>query len=104
MAKQYWVYILASRSRRIYTGVTNDLARRLAEHRAGRGSAFTSRYHIDRLVYFEEHIDVRDAIRREKEIKGWAREKKLRLIEQTNAGWLDLAPTDRTDTLPAASS
>jgi putative endonuclease len=92
MAKQYWVYILASRSRRLYTGVTNDLRRRLAEHRAGKGSAFAARYHINRLVYFEEHPDARDAIRREKAIKGWTREKKLRLIERRNAGWLDLAP------------
>ena len=94
MEKQYWVYILASRSRRLYTGVTNDLRRRLAEHRAGKGSTFAARYHIDRLVYFEEHADVRDAIRREKEIKGWTREKKLRLIERRNAGWLDLASAE----------
>ena len=90
--KQYWVYILTNHARTLYTGVTNDLPRRLAEHRAGRGGAFTARYKIAQLVYFEEHGDARDAIRREKEIKGWTREKKLRLVEEGNAGWLDLAP------------
>ena len=93
MAKQYWVYLLASHSRRLYVGVTNNLARRLAEHRAGEGGAFTKRYNVHRLVYFEEHPDVRDAIRREKEIKGWRREKKLQLIERHNAGWIELAPS-----------
>ena len=72
--------------------MTNDLTRRVAEHRAGRGGAFTMRYQIGRLVHAEAFGDVRDAIRREKEIKGWTREKKLRLIEETNAGWVDLAP------------
>ena len=90
--KQYWVYIVASRSRRLYIGVTNDLNRRIAEHRDGRAGAFTTRYAIDRLVYFEEHSQIADAIAREKTLKGWRREKKLRLIEQHNAGWLDLAP------------
>ena len=93
MAKQYWVYLLTSHSRRLYVGVTNDLVRQLAEHRSGEGSAFTKRYNVHRLVYFEEHPDVRDAIRREKEIKGWRREKKLQLIERHNAGWIDLAPS-----------
>ncbi|OZC04373.1 GIY-YIG nuclease family protein [Rubricoccus marinus] len=90
---QYWVYILASQSRRLYTGVTNDLARRVEEHRAGVGSAFTRRYKIHRLVHFEEHRNVRDAIQREREIKAWRREKKTRLIESHSAGWLDLAPS-----------
>ena len=92
MAKQYWVYILTNHARTLYTGVTNDPGRRLAEHRAGLGGAFTRRYRIGRLVYYEEHSDVRDALRREKEIKGWTREKKLRLVETTNAGWIDLSP------------
>jgi putative endonuclease len=88
---QYWVYILASHSRRLYVGVTNDLTRRMRERKAGVGSAFASRYHINRLVHHEEFRDVRDAIRREKEIKAWRREKKLRLVESHDAGWLDLA-------------
>ena len=89
--KRYWVYLLASHNRRLYVGVTNDLERRVREHKAGEGSAFTQRYHIHRLVYFEEHMDVRDAICREKEIKGWRRARKLALIESANAGWMDLA-------------
>ena len=90
--KQYWVYIVASRSRRLYIGVTNDLDRRIAEHRGRRAGAFTARYAIDRLVHFEEHSQIVDAIAREKTLMGWRREKKLRLIEQANAGWRDLAP------------
>ena len=89
--KQYWVYILASRSRRLYTGVTNNLGRRVAEHRAGQGGAFTRKYNIHRLVHYEAYRTPIAAIRREKEIKGWVREKKLRLIERENAGWVDLA-------------
>ena len=89
--RSYWIYILASHSRRLYVGITNDLARRIAEHRLGR-SAFTQQYRITRLVHFEMTADVRAAIAREKEIKGWTREKKLRLIESSNAGWVDLAP------------
>ena len=98
VTKQYWVYILTNHARTLYTGVTNDLARRVAEHRAGRGGAFTARYRIDRLVHFEEFGDVRDAIQREKQIKGWTREKKVRLVEAQNAGWIDLAPP-RLETL-----
>ncbi|MEM0962885.1 MAG: GIY-YIG nuclease family protein [Bacteroidota bacterium] len=90
--RSYWVYILASKTRVLYVGMTNDLARRVAEHRAGEGGAFTKRYRVRRLVYCEEHPDPRDAIAREKRIKGWTREKKLRLVEARNAGWLDLAP------------
>ena len=87
----YYVYILASRSRRLYVGVTRDLARRLAEHRVGTSPGFSRRYRIDRLVYFEDTRDVRVAIAREKQIKGWGRRKKVELIESVNAGWLDLA-------------
>ncbi|GAB5536093.1 MAG: hypothetical protein Rubg2KO_23420 [Rubricoccaceae bacterium] len=89
--KQYWMYIVASRGRRLYTGMTNDLEHRVREHKAGKGSAFTKRYKIRQLVYFEMFSSPTDAIRREKEIKGWTREKKLRLVEATNAGWIDLA-------------
>jgi len=88
--RSYWVYLLASRTRVLYVGVTNDLARRVAEHRAGTGGAFTRRYHVHRLVYAEEHSDVRDAIRREKTIKGWTRARKLALIDATNPAWDDL--------------
>ena len=84
MARTYWVYILASRSRNLYTGVTNDLPRRMREHREGLLPGFTSKYRIFRLVRFEPFGDICDAIAREKEIKGWRREKKIRLIERTN--------------------
>src|SRR5205809_7710912 len=75
---------MASRSRVLYTGVTNDLARRVDEHKRSLTPGFTSRYHITRLVYFEEFGDVRDAIAREKQLKGWVRSRKMRLIEQKN--------------------
>ncbi len=80
-----WVYMLTNRSGTLYTGVTNDLTRRLQEHKAGAG--FTSRYAVDRLVYVEEHARAVDAIAREKQIKGWRREKKVALINATNPGW-----------------
>lgn len=91
MEKLYYVYILASRSRILYTGVTNNLVRRISEHRQGSVKGFTSSYRIHRLVHFEIYRDVRAAIAREKEIKGWRRAKKLTLIELRNATWEDLA-------------
>lgn len=89
--KQYWVYILASHSRRLSIGVTNDLARRVREHKASEGSVFTRRYRINRLVYFQAFGDVEEAIRAEKTIKGWTRARKLALVEEQNPGWRDLA-------------
>ena len=89
--KAYYVYILTNRSGTVYTGVTNDLMRRLEEHRAGSADSFTSRYKLDRLVYFEETSDVRDAIAREKQIKGWTRKRKLELIRTLNPRWRDLS-------------
>ncbi|HYR98036.1 MAG TPA: GIY-YIG nuclease family protein [Gemmatimonadales bacterium] len=91
--RTYYVYIMASRSRVLYTGITNDLARRVDEHKRSLTPGFTSRYHITRLVYFEEFGDVRDAIAREKQLKGWVRSRKVRLIEQKNPSWADLANT-----------
>lgn len=90
MNRTYCVYILASRSRNLYTGVTNDLQRRLVEHREGFVPGFTSRYRVCRLVHFEVFGDVRSAIAREKEIKAWRREKKTWLIERDNPTWEDL--------------
>jgi putative endonuclease len=89
--KSYFVYILASRSRTIYTGVTSRLKIRVGEHREGRVPGFTAKYRIHRLVHFESFQDVRTAIGREKEIKGWGRRKKIALIELTNPNWDDLA-------------
>jgi putative endonuclease len=91
MSNSYCVYVLANRSRSLYTGVTGDLERRMIEHRDGLVAGFTTRYRIFRLVYLEIFGDVAAAIAREKEIKGWRREKKIRLIERGNATWADLA-------------
>ncbi len=91
MTGSYFVYILASRSRTLYTGVTNGLEHRLAEHRRELIPGFTSRYRVFRLVHFEAFADVRWAIAREKEIKSWRREKKIWLIERHNRTWEDRA-------------
>jgi putative endonuclease len=92
MARTYYVYILANRSRTLYTGVTNDIVRRLYQHRSGLVSSFTSKYAIHRLVHVEVATNPRDAIEREKQIKRWTRAKKVALIEATNPEWLDLSP------------
>ena len=89
---QYYVYILCNSNKNvIYTGVTNDLIRRVYEHKnhLDKGS-FTSRYNIENLVYFEVTSDVESAILREKQIKGWNRERKNKLIESKNPDWIDL--------------
>jgi putative endonuclease len=91
MSPTYCVYILASRSRNLYTGVTGDLQRRMLEHRQGLIAGFTTRYKVFRLVHFESFGNIQAAIAREKEIKAWRREKKIRLIEQKNPTWEDLA-------------
>ena len=89
---QYYVYIMANQQGNvIYTGVTNDLLRRVYEHKnhLDKGS-FTSRYNVEKLVYFEVTSDVESAIEREKQIKGWNRKHKNKLIESKNPDWLDL--------------
>ena len=88
---QCYVYIMASRSGVLYTGVTNDLSRRVGEHKEGQNPGFTKRYKVTRLVYYESMPDVNVAIAREKQIKGWRREKRVNLIETTNRAWKDLA-------------
>ena len=88
--RTYWVYIMTNTSKTLYTGVTSDLSRRVYEHRHRLVPEFTSRYHIDRLVHAEPFSEVRDAIAREKQIKGWLRVKKLALITQSNPEWRDL--------------
>jgi putative endonuclease len=96
--RTYFVYIMASRSRVLYTGVTNDLERRVLEHKRGLNRGFTSRYRVTRLVYYEVFTDIRMAIAREKQIKSWNREKRVRLIERGNPLWIDFAlplPTHR---------
>jgi putative endonuclease len=91
MDRTFCVYILASRSRNLYVGVTNNLERRITEHREGLVPGFASRYRIFRLLHYEVFRDIRLAIAREKEIKGWRREKKLWLINRNNPRWEDLA-------------
>ncbi len=88
---RFWVYIMASKSRPIYTGVTNDIECRVQEHKEGRIEGFTRRYRVNRLVYRERFRYIDNAIAREKEIKGWDREKRIALIENTNPTWEDLS-------------
>lgn len=90
MQKTYYVYIVASISRVLYIGVTSDLVRRVHEHKQGSVAGFTKSYSVDRLVYFEETNDVRAAIEREKQLKGWKRERKIALLESSNPKWNDL--------------
>ena len=89
--RQFYVYIMASRSRRLYVGVTNNLRRRTYEHQHHLVRGFTDRYDINRLVHFEPADDARVAIAREKQMKGWLRAKKVALIEETNPDWKDLS-------------
>lgn len=88
---QYYVYIATNKSRTLYVGVTNNLERRMYEHRQKANPGFTSRYNINKLVYFEVTSDVHSAISREKQIKGWLRSKKIVLIESVNPDWKDLS-------------
>jgi putative endonuclease len=89
--RDYYVYILASdRNGTLYVGVTNDLARRVYEHRNDLIEGFTKRYGVHRLVWFEVHGDINEAILREKRIKKWNRSWKLRVIEAMNPDWIDL--------------
>jgi len=89
---EYYVYILCSRARRLYIGVTNNLAARVATHKeAADPRAFTARYKVNRLVYFERFKYIGDAIAREKELKGWLRVKKIALIVEHNRTWRDLS-------------
>ncbi len=90
----YYVHILASRRNgTLYVGVTNDLLRRVFEHKQGDAEGFTKRYRIHRLVYYEAHQEVYRALQREKNIKHWPRAWKLALIEKDNPQWLDLYDT-----------
>jgi putative endonuclease len=89
--KQYYVYIMTNRSRTLYTGMTNDLKRRVWQHKEKIIGGFTQKYNITRLVYYEQTPDVHAAIAREKQIKGWLRAKKIALIESSNPDWRDLS-------------
>lgn len=89
--KQYYVYIMASKSKILYVGVTNNLKRRVYEHKHHLVKGFTEKYKVTKLVYHEQTEDVRAAIAREKQIKGWLRRKKMALVESMNPTWKDLA-------------
>jgi putative endonuclease len=87
----FFVYIVASPSRTLYIGVTNDLRRRVDEHKLKEIPGFTATYNVSRLVWFEEFADAAAAISREKQLKAWRREKKIRLIDSMNPAWSDLS-------------
>ncbi len=88
---EYYVYIMTNSSRTLYIGVTNNLLRRVIEHKKGEIKGFTSKYNISILIYYEKGDDVYAAIFREKQLKGWRREKKIALIESFNPDWHDLS-------------
>jgi len=90
--RTYYVYIMTNRHNTVlYTGMTNNLERRVREHKEGHGSQFTRRYNIKKLVYFEEYMEVNEAIAREKQIKAGSRKKKINLIAHQNPEWRDLS-------------
>ena len=89
--RDYYVYIMTNfHNTVLYTGVTNNIQRRVFEHRSGKGSSFTARYHLTKLVYFETSSDISAAISREKQIKAGSRQKKIDLINSINPEWNDL--------------
>jgi putative endonuclease len=91
VTKQYYVYIMTNKYNRVlYTGVTNNLQKRAYEHKTGRGGSFTSRYNVNKLVYYQTTPDVNSAIAREKQIKAGSRKKKVELINEMNPEWNDL--------------
>lgn len=89
--RYYYVYIMASLTGTLYVGVTGNLERRVFEHKQHLTPGFTSNYEVDRLLYFERFADIRDAIAREKQLKGWRRAKKIALFERENPGWVDIS-------------
>jgi len=88
--RQYYVYMMTNCSKTIYTGVTNDLTRRVYEHKNKLTQGFTKKYNVDILVYYEATSDVNASIAREKQLKGWRRNRKVELIESVNPDWKDL--------------
>lgn len=90
---KFWVYILTSRTGTLYVGITGYLHRRITQHKIDSIEGFTKKYKVHRLVYYESFGDVLKAIRREKQLKGWRRTKKIALIEKINPRWQDLAET-----------
>lgn len=102
MADHYWVYIMTNRNNSVlYTGITNDLERRIYEHQQKLVDGFTRKYNAVKLVYYEMTEDVTAAIEREKQIKGWLRKKKTALIESMNPSWKDLSQGDSSIVPPS---
>jgi putative endonuclease len=98
--RRYFVYIMTNSARTLYVGVTNNLDRRVWQHKEKLIPGFTKRYNITKPVYFEEYANVKEAIAREKQIKGWLRSKKSALIESINPSWSDLShPSGHGDSL-----
>ena len=91
--RDYYVYIMTNKARTLYVGVTNNLEQRVAQHKEKLVEGFTSRYGLNELAYYASTKDVREAIAREKQIKGWTRAKKIVLIEEMNPNWDDLSAT-----------
>ncbi len=91
MDKNYYVYIMSNYSKTLYVGITSNLIKRVYEHKNKLLEGFTQKYNVTKLVYFEQTNDVNSAIAREKQIKAYRREKKIKLIEGTNPQWLDLS-------------
>ncbi len=89
--KDYWVYVMASETGTLYIGVTNDLTRRVSEHKQDLVKGFTQKYSCHKLVYYENYSNIKQAIQREKIIKGWLRKKKQDLIKSVNPKWNDLS-------------
>jgi putative endonuclease len=104
MHGRFWVYIMASKSGTFYAGMTNNLDRRVFEHKQHLIPGFTAKHQCTRLVYFEEFSDPRNAIAREKQIRGWLRTKKIDLIESMNPHWDDLAQRWGAQTCPPGRS
>ena len=93
MSQNYHVYILANKNNGVlYIGVTNDIRRRISEHKSGEIPGFTKRYNVNKLVYAELYTDIEQAIAREKQLKHWSRQKKLELVSSFNPEWNDLEP------------
>jgi putative endonuclease len=103
-SKVYYVYILASLTRALYIGITSDLELRAWQHKEGIFGGHTSKYRINRLVYFETFSNPTEAIAREKELKRWKRFKKIELIERNNAAWVDLSENWGKDATATAKS
>ena len=105
---RFYTYILGSLSGTLYIGMTNNLARRIWQHKQHEIAGFTARYGVDRLLYFESFDDGRTAVDREKQFKGWTRQKKIALIEARNPSWMDLSKewyeVDRGPSTPLRSA